>query len=128
MDDQSIGATLDLINARVKASFHLEADIHSFANNRLTVVVGGDLTYSYDFQVVFEDVFMLSLNSSFRIDTQLPWLSIIPAPACIEVNVRFGVETGNTLFQLHNQDNVPFFVAAGSISYLPTGGKLWSYH
>ncbi|SFQ83291.1 hypothetical protein [Hymenobacter arizonensis] len=128
MDDHSVGVTLDLINARVKASFHLEADIHSFANNRLTVVVGEDLTYSYDFQVVFEDVFTVSLNSSFRIETLLPWLSIIPVPACIEVNVRFGVETGNTLFQLHNEDNLFFFVAAGSISYVPTGGKLWPYH
>ncbi|SFQ82641.1 hypothetical protein [Hymenobacter arizonensis] len=122
IEDLSIVSTLNLINARVKDFVHLEAYIHSFAGNRLTINVGEELIYYYNFQAVFEDVFMVSMNTSAFLNTRVPWLSIVPAPECFEINRRFRVEIGNTVFQLDNEDRLPFFVAAKSISYLPTVG------
>ncbi|NVO33516.1 hypothetical protein [Hymenobacter lapidiphilus] len=127
MEDQLIAATVDLINARVSEFLHLEVDIHSFGDTRLTLAVGEDLLYYSNFKVVFEDVFMLSLNASSFIKTQGPWLSVVTAEA-VAVNRQFRVETGNTLFQLHNSDQIPFYVAATGIRYLPEGEKHGLYH
>ncbi|MGI4969676.1 MAG: hypothetical protein ACRYGH_12040 [Janthinobacterium lividum] len=124
MEHRLFSSVLALINDRAREFIHLEVDIHSYSANNLTLLVGEDLLYYGDFKVVFEDVFSLSINASFRINTALPLLVMASKEEVYELNRRFRVERGNTIFKLQSEDGIVFFIAAKSIQYLPEVEKL----
>ena len=125
MEQHLLNSILALINDRVKDSYHIEVDVQSYSSNNLTLIIGEDLLYYCDFKIVFEDVFSLSINSSFYSNSRLPLLVVATQEEAYEVNRRFRVEVGNTIFKLQSEDDIPFFVAAESIRYLPEIEKFY---
>jgi hypothetical protein len=125
MEQHLLSSILVLINDRVKDLYHIEVDVQSYSGNNLTLILGEDLLYYCDFKIVFEDVFSLAINSSFYSSSRLPLLAVATHEEAYEVNRRFRVEVGNTIFKLQSEDDIPFFIAAKGIRYLPEVEKFY---
>lgn len=111
--------SLDKINQIITGRFYLEFKIYSYDNGNLIIVGSEDLIYFHELEIIFKDVFAMSLPSSWRFSSKdKPILLLNEGQEMLEVNTRFRIEQGNGIFKLVAEDNVIGYVVCKEVDVI----------
>ena len=105
------------INDYCRTLSDLEFLIFSYVDNRLVIVGSTDLMYYHNFEIVFEDVYNISSNFNWKNKNSKEVIEILEGRSMIEVNLKFTIEAGNTIFKFNNDDDLNLLVVAKKVSF-----------
>lgn len=109
---------VEKINSIISQESWMDMEVLSVKGGNL--VIGGsiDFTYGHSLEIIFEDIFYLSINMEWKVDTSKPTLFVADREEAMEVNKAFRVEQGNLIFKLKAEDVEEFFyVAAKNLDF-----------
>jgi hypothetical protein len=96
----------------------LDMEFHEFTGTDLHIICGIDTTVGHSLEIIFEDVFHMTLNSSWMTETSKPVIILSQGEELQHINLKYGIEQGYLLFKILSEDvKSPFFVAARSIRF-----------
>ncbi len=110
--------TLDNINKLVKGMPCCDFEIVEYNKNNLLIGGGYSLSYEHALLIEFEDVFYMTLNSSWSVDTNNDFILLAPFNECLKINQQYQIEQGYTLFKVvpENLDATSsFYISAKNI-------------
>jgi hypothetical protein len=106
------------INNRVKESPFFDFSIFKFEKNNLIIAGGKDLTYYHEVEIEFIYVHTIIGNAEFKADTSRNVIEIIvDSDEAREINLKYGVIQGNTIFKLRSEDNLIFYIISETIEF-----------
>ena len=106
---------IDEINAIVSSFDFFEFSINSYKDNLLTLFGSEDFIYYHNIEIIFNDIFTIISNINWRVDTQSKSIDILTGPLKVELNIKYFVEKGYTIFVLYNEEGIPQYIIAKSI-------------
>jgi hypothetical protein len=102
------------INEKIKEFLFIDIKVFSFHNDELVLGLNEDLAYSHRFEIRFRNVFTIDCNINWTIDTKRDMIRVVDTK---EINLKYGVEIGNLIFELNDQDGRLFYIIAEEISF-----------
>ena len=111
---------LELINQRVSQLKWVDSYVYKFESNSLTIVGSQDFCYYHNFEISFKDVHFYSGVFSWKwdYDDAKVFIEIIDdLTSKVQINQKFRVEQGNTLFKLNNTDGLEIFIGCRSVAF-----------
>lgn len=106
------------INSFISKMKWFDMDIQSIKGGDLMIAGSIDFTYGHTLEVVFEEVYFMSVHMEWSVNTLLPVFSIAEGSEAFTINKQYAIEQGNTLFKISSEDvEEPFYVAAKDIRY-----------
>lgn len=113
-----IAEKIQQINSIISKELWFDMEILIRKGGNLSIVGSIDFTYGYSLEIIFLDVFHMSINTEWRTDTSKPVLEVVNGEEAWNVNGKYRIEQGNTLFKIQSEDlDVPFYVAAKDIEF-----------
>lgn len=109
--------TLTLINQKVKEFTFLDFSIFEYRHNELVIAISTDFTYYHLFEIRFKNVFSVICNTRWSVDTQKDVIKVLDSVEAYDLNVKYGVEVGYSIFQLMNEDELKLYVIAESVEF-----------
>ncbi len=107
---------LEQINRIVKKMPCCDFEIVGYNGHNLLVGGGYSLSYEHSIVIEFEGVFFMTLNSEWSIDTTTDFLFFAENSECTEINQKYRIEQGYTLFKAVAEDlAIPFYISAKNI-------------
>ena len=111
-----VSSIIDEINKKISSFSFFEFSIKSYQNGVLILVGSEDFSYYYNIEIHFHDVFTMISNLDWRVNTQGKAIDILDGPEAFELNKKYRVEAGNTIFVLFDEDLIQYYVIAKSIN------------
>lgn len=91
---------VELINKVVKNMPCCDFEVVEYNRNNLLIGGGYSLSYAHSLLIEFEDVFFMTLNSSWSINTDNDFILLAHPNECLKINQRYQIEQGYTLFKI----------------------------
>jgi len=109
---------VEQINTILSKENWLDMEVLGMKGGSLTIIGSTDFTYSHSLEIKFEDVFYMSINMEWKADTSKPFLYLVDSSERIDINQKYRIEQGNTLFKILSEDlETPFYISAKKISF-----------
>ena len=101
------------INLLISQESWFDFEILNLKGNNLSIIGSIDFNYYHNFELIFEDVFHMSINTEWKSDTSEPVLHLVTENEAIELNKKYQIERGYNLFKIIPEDSKDnFYVAA----------------
>lgn len=120
MDNKKVKITVDEINDFIRKKMWLDFEVLNYDKSKLTVIGSIDISTVHDIEIVFEDVFFVSMPFEWKTDTSETVLIFVEGEEAIAINKRFQVEKGYYIFKFIPEDfpeDFGCYLGAKSISY-----------
>lgn len=120
MNISEIRKVVDELNTYIMKSLWMDFEMRQYSRNRLSVYGGTDLLYSHEIEIIFEDIFFVSLPIEWKTDTKSTALRILDGEEARTINIMYMVEQGFTLFSFKPEDYPKDFgciIGAKNVSY-----------
>ena len=97
-DKMNIDQKIKIVNQIVMSEPYFDFEISKMNGVDLILVGSKDFTYSHTLELVFKDVFRVSMNAKWSVDTKDSFISILTDKEQFDYNVKFDIEQGNVVF------------------------------
>ena len=108
---------IDEINSVASTFMYLEFAVVSYKAENLIVAGSQDFLYYQNFEIEFENVFSIIGNLRWKANTKKAVLTICGLIEAHELNRKYRVEQGNTIFKFVDEDNIDIFFIARNIKF-----------
>lgn len=109
---------IDEINAIISQGNWFDMEILERKGGDLIIIGSLDFTYGHSLEIKFGDVFHMTINTEWKVDTVKPVMYIVEGEECFLVNKKYGIEQGYTLFKIIPEGlEFPFYVSAKEIRF-----------
>ncbi|WKN43945.1 hypothetical protein [Tunicatimonas pelagia] len=109
---------VERINTLISRESWLDMEIHGMNGGNLLIAGSVDFTYGHSLEIIFQDIFHMSVNSEWQVDTSKTVLYVVNNGEHVNINISYQIEQGNTLFKIIAKDmKVPFYVSAKDIEF-----------
>ncbi len=106
------------INAIISKESWLDMEVLEIKGGSLIIIGSTDFTYGHSLEIIFEDVFHISINSEWKTNTSKPVLHLVDIKEGLTINQKYQIEQGNILFKILPEDlEIPFYISARNISF-----------
>ncbi|PUZ22582.1 hypothetical protein DCC81_19275 [Chitinophaga parva] len=109
--------TITLINQKVKEFTFLNFSIFEYHHNEFVIAISSDFTYYHLFEIRFKNVFSVICNTLWSVDTQKDVIKVLDFTEAYDLNVKYGVEVGYSIFQLMNEDELKLYIIAEHVEF-----------
>lgn len=104
MEISEIKKNVESINTFIGNQLWLDFEVLHYDKQKLTIIGSIDISNAHDIEIVFEDVFFVSLPIEWKTDTSEQSLSIIEGETEIILNKKLQVEQGYSIFAFVPED------------------------
>ncbi|GIO67640.1 hypothetical protein [Paenibacillus cookii] len=114
------------INTFIRSQLWLDFEVLQYDKQKLTIIGSIDISNMHDIEIVFEDIFFVSLPIEWKTDTSRQVLSILEGEKAIILNKKFQVEQGYSIFAFAPEDypdDFGCYVCAKKITFNLTSEK-----
>ncbi|MFC5702317.1 hypothetical protein ACFPVX_13525 [Cohnella faecalis] len=114
------------INTFIGSQLWLDFEVLQYDKQKLTIIGSIDISNMHDIEIVFEDIFFVSLPIEWKTDTSRPVLSILEGEKAKILNKKFQVEQGHSIFAFAPEDypdDFGCYVCAKKIAFNLTSEK-----
>ncbi len=108
------------INKFLMKELWFDFEVMQYTGNELIVMGSLDISSTHEIEVIFRDIFFVSLPMNWRTDTSAIVLEIVTGKKASVLNRRFQVEQGYSIFRFNAEyypDDFGCLVAAKEIDY-----------
>lgn len=106
------------INSFLMKGLWFDFEIMEYRGYDLTIMGSIDISASHDIEIIFKNVFFISLPAEWKTDTSDMVLEILEGPEAIELNQKYNVEQGYVIFKfIPEYLDAGCYVAAKEIDY-----------
>ena len=117
-ENMNVKNKIDQINALISQNPWMDMEILNLKSNNLTVSGSIDFTYGHSIEIMFEEVFHMSLNSEWKSDTAQPVLHLVEGEEAIQIYQKHQIEQGNFVFKIIAEGfDTPFYIAAKALNF-----------
>lgn len=114
----NINQKIKTINRIVMSEPFFDFEIAKMNGVDLTLVGSKDFSYCHTLEIIFKDVFHVSMNSKWSVDTGNPFLFIPTDKEQFDFNVKFDVERGNIIFAFVAENFLTsFYIASKDLEF-----------
>ncbi|SFW81976.1 hypothetical protein [Chitinophaga sancti] len=118
---------VDKINSKVIEFPFLELSLLSFRDKELIIAASEDFSYFHNFEMRFKNVFTIIGNIDWKADTNKLLIQVIEGTEeAINLNKKYRVEIGFTVFKLNNEEGDFFYIIAENIELVDKVVKYYS--
>ena len=105
-------------NAAIRQLAWCDFEIVDFGRTKLRLQGSLSTSYPFDIQITFEDVFFIQCSTSWKTDTSKDVLVLINGDEAVDLNLKYQVETGYSIFRIFPEDlETTFYVVARDLHY-----------
>ncbi|MFF2482313.1 hypothetical protein [Paenibacillus sp. NPDC058071] len=104
MEISEITKVVEDINKFIRNQPWLDFEVLQYDKQKLTIIGCIDISNLHDIEIVFEDIFFVSLPIEWKTDTSRPVLSVLEREKAIILNKKFKVEQGHSIFAFAPED------------------------
>ena len=109
---------IDDINKTVTKYLFLEFSVVSYNNGELIIGGSEDFCYYHNFEIIFKNVFTINGNLEWKVNAQNMAVEILKeSTEAIELNKKYRVEQGYTIFKFTSEENLNIYVIAEDIVF-----------
>lgn len=106
------------INAYIRQNEWFDFSLQYLSSSEAIILGGKDLQYYHELEVIFSDVFYVSLCMDWKSAPSRDVLHLVEGQDAYEFNVRFNVLEGNSVFEFVIEDNEEdYYVVAKGLDY-----------
>lgn len=104
MDLSEINQQIDEINTFLQEHLWMDFEVVKYQDNELVLWGSLSMSYPYNIEIIFTDIYFVSLPFDWHTDTKVTILSIVEDDEARRINEYFRVEIGNFLFCFKPKD------------------------
>jgi len=111
---------LDEINSFLMQELWMDFEVIQYTGNELVIMGSIDISNPHDIEIIFRDVFFISMPMEWKTDTSKTVLEVVEGQPAIDLNKKFQVEQGYHIFKFIPEDydkDFGCFIAAKGINY-----------
>lgn len=119
LNTQMIQEAIDQINTSIGKAAWFDFMVSEYRGSNLHIVGSTDLSYYYELEVIFEEVFFMCCNTFWHTaPSELKVFTLIEGEEAYSINYDYQIEAGNYLIRIQPEDEKkPFYIACRNVRY-----------
>src|SRR5258708_4306012 len=120
MTADEVRTMVETIDRTVRKMPWIDFEVKHYLGNELIIMGSLDSSASRDIEIIFMDVFFVSMPIAWKTDTSKTVLTLVNGEATVVINKRFQVEQGHHIFRFmpeYYADDFYCLVAAKTITW-----------